>query len=191
MWFNSDRTPLDAKFQPTIRFKSQFPSFDDFKNAIVNFGDGQVIAEVKFYNYLFWVNGDAFLTSNIKEKNDYILGWNYSIFYTMFERERQIYNKSIEEILQGNIDIENKLFTVNKSDEDDYIIDNYLDNSTSSSNITKEAMVKYLPFIKQQFINTPVPEEQFLKRLQSTIFLTVQGFNFKRWNHIILGVKDV
>ncbi len=169
---SNGRTRLD-KVLTTVKFNSVFPTFQEWKTQLENKGiDTAKIIETEF-NLLQTMVGNAYLKFTTPNKNIGYIAFKFDEIYSIREREQQLYDKSLQDMLTDESDNDQRFFTVNRSDITGEISDDFLNNSARSTLKNTSKAIDYISQIDEWRKIKP-PKQKFLTRLANIMVLPYQ-----------------
>lgn len=179
-YFNNsnNRTDLDQKVYQGIKFKTQYPTYNDFKTRLKasNSNLTDTLLTEQIYKFLSSMIGNLFLRYSTDTKNDFFISYYYEQLWIKKDRENTLYVKAFEDLLKQTSSATQTMYKVNRTEEDDLDAD-FVDNIVRNDLVNTTPQIVFMKEYKA-FLNMENPLKKFLERLSSIIVAPVQQTDY-------------
>lgn len=172
---SKSRKNLNESTTRTIRFKELFQNFQQFKSSIgvyVN-TNSYPITESDF-TMLSAMIGNSWLRYKTSNKNIAYIGFKWEEFYAQRLRDQKIYDLDPLSTLKSLSENEQRFFTINQTQLNGQVSDDYLDNSNKNTGSVSIPLIDRFEQIAK-LNKMKVPKLMFLTRLAYAIVYPLQN----------------
>lgn len=168
----NSRTNLDNNLQQYPLFKTVYPTFDEWKKGLMEFGVSENDIKEDDFKFINIMISSAKLIYTTADRNKAYTAFKFKQYQNQKNREKELYDKGLTEMLKPTSKQTTSLYNVDRS-EQNVVTDNFLDNRVVQE---AESAPQYIDYLDQiaRYLSMKDPEQTFVIRLASAIVLPVQ-----------------